>query len=667
MRIAVKDRYLKTKQLQKQAHIDLAKYFQKQIADARRAEEEPYQWREAQEWECLKTCLVDKGVFDYLLKRKDRSEILAYWLDIQKQLDCHMDGEVKKLLRKWKLVKGSVDDARLIYGVADFLRYSSLHGVALQFGELALQLIQETLGVKHPEYFKAGMLIGDLLIAKSQYDKARELIGKLLKQAEKIFGKTSLQVAELTNCLSALYFGASDYVKASALTKATIEMRSKLLGDAHPDTVTAGNNLANIKEALSEFDDAIALHRNYLARYRQIYGVQSAWYALSLNNLASSLEKVGKLDEAVQCFRQSIQIYEDLLGPYSSDILMPISNLGLLLPKLGIEGEGVELCRRALHICERVFGENNAETARLLINIASLIYDQGERKNLILRAHRISESVLGEHRITAICLSFLASIYDQEDDLGLAEKYYLASLEMAQRIYGGEGYITADCMFNVGNFYSNNFTDVANTALQYYRRALEIKRITVGDDSPHLCPIMFAIADTEECLEQFEQAKKIYQEIYRIIEMNFGLESIQIINCLARLADIDERDKQYQSAEELYLRAYRLSSLHYGESADLTGILSERLGRLYLTTNRLDQSEKYLNEALKITQKCHGVNSELIIKPLKALVELGIAQSNTRLANKYLVQAINVAKSNESEELESLERIAKEVGFIPGK
>ncbi|MBU3617288.1 tetratricopeptide repeat protein [Polynucleobacter sp. JS-Polo-80-F4] len=667
MRIAVKDRFLKTKQLQKQAHIDLAKYFQKQIADARRAEEEPYQWQRAEEWDSLRKCLVDKGVFDYLLRRKDRSEILAYWLDVQKQLDCRIDGEIKKLLRKWKLIKGSVDDARLIYGVADFLRYSSLHGVALQFGELALQLIQETLGAKHPEYFKAGILIGDLLIAESQYDKARKFIEKLLKQAEKIFGKTSLQVAELTNCLSTMYYGASDYIKASALTKATIEMRSKLLGNSHPDTVTARNNLANIQEAMSEFESAIALHQDCLARYRQIYGAQSSWYALSLNNLASALEKAGKLDEAVQYFRQSIQIYEDLLGPYSSDILLPISNLGLLLPKLGMEKEGVELCRRALQICERVFGENNAETARLLINIASLLYDPVERKPLILRAYRICQDMLGEHRITAVCLSFLASIYDQEDDLDLAEKYYLESLEMAQRIYGDEGYITADCMFNVGNFYSNNFTDVTDTALKYYRRALEIKQIRVGVDSPHLCPVMFAIADAEENLEQFEQAKKIYQEIYRIIEKNFGLESIQIINCLARLADIDERDKQYQSAEELYLRAYRLSSSHYGESADLTGILSERLGRLYLTTRRFDQSEKYLNEALKITQKCHGKHSAENISPLKNLANLLIIQGNGVAARPLLDQALLLAKANDSDDLPKLEKLVEKLNALNGK
>jgi nephrocystin-3 len=658
MRIAVKDRYLKTKQLQKQAHFDLAKYFQKQVADARRAQEEPYQWQRAEQWKSLKSCLSDKGIFDFLLKRKDLGEILAYWLDVQRELNCRQDSEIKKLLRTWKIKKGSADDARLIYGVADYLRYSSFHKVALQFGELASQLIQAALGIKHPEYFKAGMLIGDLLIAESQYEKAQGFIEGLLRQAKKAFGATSLQVADVTNCLSTLHYAISDYANAIKLTEKTILMRTKLLGESHPDTVTATNNLANLQEAISEFDRAIGLHEFCLARYRQIYGERSAWYALSLNNLASALEKTGKLDEAVNNFRQSIQIYEDLLGPYSSDILMPISNLGLLLPKLGNTEEGVALCRRALRIAEQIFEKNNSEIARLLINIASLINDPAERKELILRAYRICQEMLGEHRITAICLSFLASIYDQEENLDLAEKYYLESLEMAKRIYGKDGYITADCMLNCGNFYSNNFTDATDQALEYYEQALEIKRIRVGVDSPHLCAILFAIADIEECLEHFDRAKKIYQEIYRIIELNFGLDSIQIINCLVRLADIDERDKGYQSAEILYLKALHLSRTHYGESADLSGVLSERLGRLYLTLGKLDQSDAYLNEAIKITRKCHGINSELNIKPLKALIELSLAQAKIPLAHRFLVEAIKIAKATESEDLEELEKKA---------
>ena len=663
MRIAVKDRYIKTKQLQKQAHIDLAKYFHKQTADARRAQEEPYQWQCAREWESLKKCLVDKGVFDFLLKRKDLGEVLAYWLDVQKELDCRLDGEIKKILRKWKIEKSSVDDARLIYGVADFLRYSSFHKVALQFGELAIQLIQASLGVNHSEYFKAGMLIGDLLIAESQYEKAQGFIESLLSQATKTFGATSPQVADLTNCLSTLHYAISDYANAIKLTEKTIAMRTRLLGESHPDTVTASNNLANLQEAISEFDRAISLHELCLVRYRQIYGERSAWYALSLNNLACSLEKSGKLDESVNCFRESIQIYEDLLGPYSSDILMPISNLGLLLPKLGYTEEGIDLCRRALHIAERIFGINNSEIARLLINIASLIQDQAERKELILRAYRICQATLREHRITASCLSFLATIYDEENDLDLAEKYYLESLAMAKRIYGEDGYITADFIFSVGNFYSNNFTDATDKALEYYGQALEIKRIRVGLDSPHLCQILFAIADIEECLEHFDRAKKIYQEIYRIIELNFGLDSIQIINCQVRLADIDEKDQDYQSAEALYLKALNLSRIHYGESADLSGILSERLGRIYLNTGKLDESDTYLNEAIRITQKCHGIHSELNIKPLKALIELSLAQAKIPLAHQFLVKAIKIAKATGSDDLNELEGKAVEIGY----
>jgi hypothetical protein len=50
MRQAVMQRYLADTSRQRQAHRALARWFASQPADARRAEEEPFQWRQAGEW-----------------------------------------------------------------------------------------------------------------------------------------------------------------------------------------------------------------------------------------------------------------------------------------------------------------------------------------------------------------------------------------------------------------------------------------------------------------------------------------------------------------------------------------------------------------------------------------------------------------------------------------
>ena len=92
-------------------------------------------------------------------------------------------------------------------------------------------------------------------------------------------------------------------------------------------------------------------------------------------------------------------------------------------------------------------------------------------------------------------------------------------------------------------------------------------------------------------------------------------------------------------------------------------MLSERLGRLYLTIGKLDQSDAYLNEAIKITRKCHGINSELNIKPLKALIELNLAQARIPLAHQFLREAMKIAKATDSEDLEELEKKAINIGF----
>ncbi len=115
------------------------------------------------------------------------------------------------------------------------------------------------------------------------------------------------------------------------------------------------------------------------------------------------------------------------------------------------------------------------------------------------------------------------------------------------------------------------------------------------------------------------------------------------------------------------MKALHLSRTHYGESADLSGILSERLGRLYLVIGKLDKSDAYLNEAIKITRKCHGINSELNVKPLKALIDLSLAQARIPLAHQFLVEAMKIAKATESEYLKELEKKAMDIGFKSSK
>ncbi len=138
MRLAVSDRYLagnntlqdegqspEAIKLRRRAHIALAKWFDTRLeeerpprgskaktsknrktsalqvrsADARSAEEVPWQYQQAKDWRSLKVCLTRRDMFEAVCTNRTSEEMLSYWLDIEANTGSRIDWEYEKT---WK-------------------------------------------------------------------------------------------------------------------------------------------------------------------------------------------------------------------------------------------------------------------------------------------------------------------------------------------------------------------------------------------------------------------------------------------------------------------------------------------------------------------------------------------------------------------------------------
>ena len=99
LRQAVKRNCLENKETEVNAHTKLARYFQQQELNNRVAEELPWQWQQAEQWDALKDCISDIPMFE-VLYGKDDLELLAYWL----AMGCQFDAGVcyTNSLDKWE-------------------------------------------------------------------------------------------------------------------------------------------------------------------------------------------------------------------------------------------------------------------------------------------------------------------------------------------------------------------------------------------------------------------------------------------------------------------------------------------------------------------------------------------------------------------------------------
>lgn len=340
MRIAVKDRYLKTKLLQKQAHIHLAKYFQKQVADARRAEEEPYQWREAQEWGRLKIFLLNKLNFLSCLKYRNQNEFLAYWLLISEKLNLNIEREYSKKLKMWRRLISANDEVELSMGLSDFLHSAGF------FGKLPESLIKNSINILQLGNFREK----DLLIIQC--------------------------VVELSN----LYISRSsshEIAKAKKLLSKVIVMIGKR---PHVKQLPYCLNLLGMIEARdNNYDLAEEKYQSALALFEKQDGVDNPYTtAMILNNLGDLYCSRKNYSQAVRYLRKCLEIrrlklpQDDLLIAVTSD------NLAKVYSFLGRFNEAKILHTKALVIRTNLLGKSHPERNNSIINLAMSLFSQGK-------------------------------------------------------------------------------------------------------------------------------------------------------------------------------------------------------------------------------------------------------------------------------------------------
>jgi hypothetical protein len=132
LRSAVAARYLPTEEEQRAAHLALADRFAAREADARQAEELPYQLRAAGAWDRLEAMLVDLDRFE-LLRVRGNGELLGYWLPLQER-GRNVEGLLWKAFeaRTGQTEEWTPADIAFAFALAAFFRFAGAVGETAQ-------------------------------------------------------------------------------------------------------------------------------------------------------------------------------------------------------------------------------------------------------------------------------------------------------------------------------------------------------------------------------------------------------------------------------------------------------------------------------------------------------------------------------------------------------
>ena len=497
LRIAISDRYLKgnntldnetqsdeAKALRQSLHVRIATWFEEQflsgvettkiseqdtsgsdsetaeekpkstetVSAARAAEEIPYQWQQAQNWERLKTALTNKDIFEAVYDNRSNQELLSYWLDLEKETNADVEHYYGIAWDSWKNTGNLIRNSNLIYQLNIFLLYAGRYCKALAF-----KLEQVKLNPNDEAYLGSilniNLYLSEFYRGTANYKKSKEKISLLIKIAgkenilkSKIFG----QYARL-NCASGFYNKANKYFhlaikhetenykifneRALELTRelAWNEFASGKFKSALKKNLTIKEkygyllsynqssysdllnniglinyNIGNLKDAKKYYDEEDQINQTYFGKNH--WGI-----SLSLVNHGWLKEIQNQFEAAAMCYALARQKLTDRFGNIHPTIALIDGSLAWNKHKLGKHNEAYEYYVTAIDVCSKTLGDKHFDCTPHYEGLAVLLMEQGDDLNA-LKYLKKSYNILirifpSGHPNFSIIFNYIASYY----------------------------------------------------------------------------------------------------------------------------------------------------------------------------------------------------------------------------------------------------------------
>jgi len=531
LRRAVEQRYLLDDDAQRDAHLQVATYFQNGVTASvgthgivplRMAGELVYQLHAAREFDRLREWLSTIPLFLTLFQGPGQYEVLAYWSAMEGMYD--MEQSYRAGLRRW-----SADDARQ-------------RSVGLGMVAHLLQRVGRWSGAMQIEQERLASAIGRG--DRSQEAAARMGLGQMLQ----LRGEQSKALVEFEQAL-VIYSDSGD---RSGISRAV-------------------GNVGVVHYRRGEYDRALECYRQQLDIGEQM-GDRTG-IARAIGNMGGVYYNRGEYTRALECYRQKLSIGEELGD--RDGISAAVGNMGGVYYNLGEYDRALECYKRKLSIDEQIGDHSGVATA--LGNIGLVYADRGDYENALesqQRQLRICEE-LGDRHGVAVAIGNMGLVYADRGEYDRALESHQRQLSMCEELGDRTG--VAIAIGNIGPIQRNRGEH--DLALESYEQQLRICE-ELGDRRSAATAVGnmgLLYADLEEYERALACLHRAVDE-HRAAGLRFGL--IYCLEGIARaLLDLVGRDDDTATAGTI---PDSLSSYVPGATVESWRPMSLRTARAYV-------------------------------------------------------------------------------------
>jgi len=215
-----------------------------------------------------------------------------------------------------------------------------------------------------------------------------------LEVAEKSFGGSSTNVANILSDLAGLCDDMGDYAQAASLDQRCLTIREELLGVQNTEVGDVLNDLAYEYQEMGDYDLALPLYQRSLMITEKVSGKEHYDVATTLDNMADAYRLKGDCADALPLAQRALEIREKVLGKDHADVTDSFYTLAAIRRGLGDYKEALNLCEQGIALGVRRLGPEHPIVAANLF-VAGQVYgdlgDYAEAASACRRAISIDE------------------------------------------------------------------------------------------------------------------------------------------------------------------------------------------------------------------------------------------------------------------------------------
>ena len=523
------------------------------------------------------------------------------------------------------------------------MAYNNLGGVLIEEGQKpkakerfqqALELHGETHGLNHPDR----VMILNNLGAVLSGPKAEKTLEEAIHLGKACLAPDHPTVVACLNSLAHALMSNDNVEEAEKRSVESVAMARRLFEkEAHPMRAATLTTLAQIQSTLKR-PDAEQTAKDAVAMARKVYQQPHPSLAECLFVHAKILFNAGSFAEARAPLSEALKMREGLFGDKDRRVEKNRGELGVLLTILGEHAAGAKHLREALEFYNPHYGADSAETASLLVPLATALTELNELPEAEAKfdqAIDVLSNKAGHRDSLADALLHRSTLAIKEDNPAEAEKWLLDSLEVMPQLEKPN----LDLEFSARSKLASALREQGKLdQAEGELKKAHAKVIAAGlQNSGTRKNILEQLARILIEQENWPEAEEVLKEV---VKLRRAVEA-PLAGSLLRLGAILAERARHAEAEEVFREAWQLlrEKVQDKDNLGVAAVLTN-LGRALDAQGKYAQAEARGQEALDMMTRLKGASDPQSLACLNNLAMVFESQERHQDAEKAYRQIV---------------------------